>query len=109
MLTINHTVVKVKSTVRKDNTKTEDSLRKCYMSEYIANMLRKVRRRQLESKVLFGQAYFESDYIFTWQNGKPFSPDYVTKTFKKIVTRSENLPTELTFHDLRKSCMFLTS
>ncbi len=34
----------------------------------------------------------------------PFSPDYVTEAFKKIVGRSEYLLSDLTFHDLRKSC-----
>lgn len=49
--------------------------------------------------------YREKDYVFTWEDGRPFSPDYVTKAFKKIVTRSETLPSELVFHDLRKSCV----
>lgn len=53
---INHTVVKVKEKIAKDTTKTEASYR----------------------------TYSLPDYIFTWQGGRPFFLDYVTKAFKKI-------------------------
>lgn len=54
---------------------------------------------------MFGNEYQKTDYVFTWQDGRPIQPDYVTKAFKKIVKKSESLSTELTFHDLRKSCV----
>lgn len=102
---INHTVVKVKEKIAKDTTKTEASYRTYPLPDYIKNMLLEIRKRQKDYKILFGNEYQDSDYIFTWQNGHPFSPDYVTKAFRKIVRRSEHLSSDLTFHDLRKSCV----
>ncbi len=102
---INHTVVKVKEKIAKDTTKTEASYRIYPLPDYIGSMLLEMRDRQKKNKLLFGNEYQDSDYIFTWQDGRPFSPDYVTKAFKKIVGRSEHLSSDLTFHDLRKSCV----
>lgn len=104
-ITIEHTVVKVRSKIAKDNAKNESSVRTYPMPEYIRSMLVNVRQKQHENQKLFGTEYIVSDYIFTWPDGRCFSTDYVTKTFKKIVTRSEELSSELTFHDLRKSCV----
>lgn len=102
---ISHTIVKVKEKVAKDTTKTEASFRTYPLSDYIRDILLKVKNRQEHYKLLIGNEYQKSDYIFTWQDGRPISPDYVTKAFKKIVERSEELSSELTFHDLRKSCV----
>lgn len=65
----------------------------------------KVKNKQQHNKLLFGKDYQEREYIFTWQDGRPISPDYVTKSFIKIVSKNDSLSSELTFHDLRKSCV----
>lgn len=46
-----------------------------------------------------------SDYIFTWEDGRPYSPDYLSKAFKKIVRRNPELDNSLTLHSLRASCV----
>ena len=104
-LEINHTVVKVKKQTAKDTAKTEASYRTYPLSEYTTELLLKVKERQDLYRKLLGKEYHESDYVFTWQDGRCFSTDYITKTFKKIVKKEENLSSELTFHDLRKSCV----
>ena len=40
--------------------------------------------------------------MFTWEDGRPFSPDYVSKHHKKMV--AEFGRPDLTFHNLRHSC-----
>lgn len=102
---INHTVVKVKKQIAKDTTKTNASRRIYPLSEYTKGLLQKVKQRQEHYKNLFKSEYIDSDYIFTWQDGRCFSTDYITKAFKKIVIKDDNLSSELTFHDLRKSCV----
>lgn len=104
-LHISHTVVKIKDKITKDSTKTQASYREYPLSSYIKEKLQKVKKVQQANRVLFGEAYEHSDYVFTWEDGRPISPDYVTKGFKKIVERSEHLSSELSFHDLRKSCV----
>lgn len=102
---INHTIVKVKESIAKDTTKTEASYRKYPLSEVTKEMFLRLKRKQEINRKLFGSEYIDSDYIFTWEDGRLISPDYVTKAFKKIVKKSEQLSSELTFHDLRKSCV----
>ena len=98
-------MIKVKEKIAKDTTKTEASYRTYPLHNYIGNMLLEMRNRQKKNRLLFGNEYQDSDYIFTWQDGRPFSPNYVTKAFKKIVGQSEHLSSDLTFHNLRKSCV----
>jgi integrase len=52
-----------------------------------------------------GKDYYESDYIFTWEDGRPYTPDYYTKSFKKIVRGNASLDDSLTLHSLRASCV----
>ena len=50
----------------------------------------------------FGNDYIESDYIFTWKDGKLFRPDYVTKGFQKVLKKS--VFSHMRFYDLRHNC-----
>lgn len=43
----------------------------------------------------------ENDYVCTWPNGKVIEPNYLTRTFHSIVSKSD-LP-EIRLHDLRHS------
>ncbi len=47
----------------------------------------------------YGNTYFESDYVFTWDDGRLLSPDYVTQKFAKVL-KTCGLP-HIRFHDLR--------
>ena len=40
--------------------------------------------------------------VFVWDDGRPFSPDYVSHAFQKILKKN-HLP-QIRFHDLRHSC-----
>lgn len=51
---------------------------------------------------MFGDAYRKNDYVFKWDDGKPYPPDYVTNKFRKLLAKY-NLP-QIRFHDLRHSC-----
>ena len=71
----------------------------------IQNILVDTKRQQEENRVIFGDSYFDSDYIFTKPDGHPYTPDYFTKQFRKIIDASEDLPKGLVLHDLRASCV----
>ena len=104
-LHIEHTVSRVKSTVAKDRTKTDASQRSYPIPDEIRDKLDKIRDRQSENRKLFGNKYMDSDYIFTWEDGHCYSPDYLTKSFKKIVRNDDRLDNSLTLHSLRASCV----
>lgn len=57
--------------------------------------------KKQENKAIFGTGYKDTDYIFVWEDGTPYSPDYVSKKFEKIIKKSD-LP-RITFHKLRHS------
>lgn len=104
-LYIEHTVSRVKSTIAKNRTKTDASQRSYPIPDKIRDKLDKIRDRQLENRKLFGNQYMDSDYIFTWEDGHCYSPDYLTKSFKKIVRNDDRLDDSLTLHSLRASCV----
>lgn len=101
---IEHTVARMKTTVYKDRTKTFASAREYNLTDSISAMLDRIKEVQSSNRELFGDSYHESDYIFTWEDGRPYSPDYFTRQFKKIVKKTEGLDDSLHLHDLRASC-----
>lgn len=48
-----------------------------------------------------GNYYVQSDYVCIWQDGNVISPNYLTRTFKSVISKS-NLP-QIRLHDLRHS------
>ncbi len=100
-ITINHTVVKNRTIVRKDTTKNQSSHHTYLLIDDVRKVLLAQRERQAQNKKDFGSSYIESDYIFTWQNGRLFRPDYVTKGFQKVL-KKHGVPM-MRFHDLRHS------
>lgn len=77
------------------------------LTEDIKKLLLKLKKRQSNNRLFLRENYIETDYVFTWEDGRPYSPDYLTKSFKKIVERDSVLSSDLTLHSLRKSCASL--
>ena len=61
----------------------------------------RLKEKQLESKKIFGNTYYDSDYIFKWQDGKLYRPDYVTRSFQRVLKKHKLKVIRL--HDLRHS------
>lgn len=100
-LTINHTVVKNRTIVRKDTTKTQSSHHTYALIDDVREALLAQRERQTTNRKELGVAYQESDYIFTWEDGTLYRPDYVTRGFQRVL-KAHGLPM-MRFHDLRHS------
>ena len=107
ILHIERTVVHVKTTIEKERTKTRMSRRSYPISPQISELLNSIREKQLKNKEKFGPLYQDSNHIFTWEDGRPYSPDYVSKQFSRIIHRSEDLDNSITLHTLRVSCVSL--
>lgn len=71
----------------------------------IAEKLDALRLTQQQNKELMGKSYQDSGYIFCWEDGRPYTPDYLTKSFKKLVRANDRLDNNLTLHSLRASCV----
>lgn len=102
---IEHTVARVRTLVTKDRAKTDASVRSCAILPELQTILDKVKAEQARNRNLFGDAYHDSDYVFTWQDGRPFTPDYLSKKFRKMIDKSETLDKRLHLHNLRASCV----
>ena len=100
-LTINHTVVKNRTIVEKDKTKTQSSFHTYLLIQDVKEvLLREYEKRSAQIKS-FGRDYKKSDYVFTWEDGRLFRPDYITRAFQRVLEQ-HNLP-RMRFHDLRHS------
>ena len=104
-LTIKSTVTRANTIVEKDKTKTEASYRTFPLSDDIVNLLVLLKNQEKENKSLFGREYIQNDYVFKWDNGQPYNPDYITSKFDKTL-KKYNLK-KIRFHDLRHSCASL--
>ncbi len=99
-IVINHTVVRAEEgNVYRDNVKTESSHRYYPLLDGIKDDLLEL----METQKKLG-TYSEDGYVFKWEDGKTYSPDYITKLFRKAVIRCGKVPADLTVHGLRHSC-----
>ena len=100
-ITIRRTVVKVTETIAKDKTKTQSSRRSFPMTDEIRQLFHRLKDQQEYHRSLFGTMYTETNYVFTWQDGRPFTPDYVSKHFRYLLDQMGMK--HVRFHDLRHS------
>ena len=65
--------------------------------------LEKVRAEQEDYRKYFGKEYRNtSGYVFTWEDGSTYDPNYISRTFCKAM--KEFGRPEITFHKLRHTC-----
>lgn len=105
IIIIKHTVVRFSTVVEKDSTKTASSFRSYPITQDVKNILLDLKQQEKANRKIFGKEYIENDYIFKWENGKPYAPDYITRKFGKLLNK-HNLR-HIRFHDLRHSCASL--
>lgn len=102
IITIKHTVVRFTKVVEKDSTKNASSFRSYPLTPDVKEILLLLKQQEQENRRLFGKQYIDNDYIFKWQNGKPYAPDYITMKFSKLL--KQHKLRHIRFHDLRHSC-----
>lgn len=100
-LYINRTVVKMLHIHDENATKTFDSEREYPLTDELITFFKEVIAKKRMYKKFFGNNYTDNDFLFTWEDGRPFFPDYVSKHHKKMVAMFGK--PNLTFHNLRHS------
>ncbi len=83
----------------KETTKTKSSFRTLPLDSTMKKYLKQLKLQQMQNKMFYGNAYVDNDFVCKKENGEPFKPDYITRTFKRIL--DENKLPEIRFHDLR--------
>lgn len=84
-----------------DTPKNESSYRTLPMTDDVYQLLKTHKETQNKKKKLLGNYYIDSDFVCTFDNGQIITPNYLTKTFHRTLSKS-NLPL-IRFHDLRHS------
>ena len=98
-LSICHTVVKVTSVVEKDKTKNRTSRRTFPLTPEARAIFAEAKRAEAENRRLFGADYTENPYVFKWDDGHPYSPDYISHRFNDLL-KKHGLP-HIRFHEIR--------
>jgi integrase len=75
------------------------SRRTIALDKVTVRVLREYRRRQATQRVVAGEAWEDSGYVFADRVGAPLNPDYLTRRFRALVSASGLPPVRL--HDLR--------
>jgi integrase len=101
-MTIRHTVSKVTEVVAKDKTKNASSRRSFPLTAEAEAIFRRAKELEQQNRAAFGREYQENSYIFKWPDGHPYSPDYISHHFAKVL-KKHGLP-HIRFHELRHSC-----
>ena len=72
------------------------------MNEKVYERFKIERAKQEDNKIFFGDAYIDNDFVFKWNDGKPFNPSYYSRGIKLLSEKAGLSPVR--FHDLRHSC-----
>lgn len=85
--------------------KTTAGRRSITLADFVLDMLKQHRTRQLEAKSKVGSDWEDRNLVFTDLAGGYFNPRYLEKLFPKVLTEA-GLPS-MRFHDLRHSAATL--
>lgn len=100
VLSVENTRTKVGDQIVEKQPKTEKSIRQLALSDELVSALYEHKKEQAKRREC-SHAYLVTDYVVTMENGKPFSPNYLSDSFqchlKKYGFR------QVRFHDLRHS------
>ena len=81
--------------------KTEKGRRVVPLPEKIRIELKRHRKNQAQTKLLIGEMYEDEGFVFTWQDGRMVTPDYLSKRFLKLIRDAGY--EGIHFHSLRHS------
>ena len=98
-ITVKHVIVKSASIEAKDRTKSKKSKRTFDLLPEVRKVLLEVKAEQDANREMMGNCYQDTGHIFTWDNGLPYRPDYLTRAFQAQLKKT-SLP-KMRFHDLR--------
>ena len=94
-----------KTSIGEDDVKTRNSRRTLTFGASSIMVLKMERHKQQLQKMVAGNAWQETGYVFTNDIGGPLNPNGVSKRFSKLLTRMGHR--HIRFHDLRHTTAVL--
>lgn len=99
VLEVTDTVVMVGGRPQPSEPKTSAGRRRIALDEATVTALEDHQDRQEVEREFFADAYQDGGWVFAWPDGRPCSPNWVGKRYRRLV-RAMDLP-YIRFHDLR--------
>lgn len=90
-----HTRVTVQGTVTTSGPKTNAGRRSVPLGDDLVAVLRSHKVHQSEERLRAGAAWGDSGYVFVDELGRPYSPEYLTKRFRRLATGAGLRPVRL--------------
>jgi integrase len=97
-LTVRQSLEQTQAGLGFKSPKTRNSKRTIHLPDALVLALVRHREVQAEMRRQLGPAYQDLGLVFTWEDGRPFRPHYITLGFSRLARRLD-LPVR--FHDLR--------
>ena len=98
-ISIKHVVVKNRTVEAKDSTKSYSSRRTFEILPEVKSLLLNLKEEEKLNRAFYGNSYVENDYIFKHEDGNPYRPDCITRSFQRVLAR--NGLKKMRFHDIR--------
>ena len=98
-LVVRNTVVRFKTVLEEEHTKSEASKRTLALPNGLRLYFLELRKEQEENRMLCGADYHDSGHICQWPNGRAYDPSFISARFQKCLKKND-LPV-IRFHDLR--------
>lgn len=100
LLYIQHTLIRLNGEYIRETTKTEDSTRRIMLPDYIIELLKEHKKKQLEKRFRMGAAWMNPDLVFTNTQGNFYITGNLNNKLKRVIKGSD-LPQDLHLHSLR--------
>ena len=102
---IHQTRTKITREVLENNTKSPASKRDIPFDAELRRILERLLKERAENKRFFGNTYTDNNFVCVHADGRPLSPDYVSRHFKTVLDKLGFK--DLTFHSLRHTAATL--
>lgn len=104
-LRVVHTRVSLSGKAAASGPKTNTGRRPIPLSAELVALLRATRKRQLEERLAWGEAWTDSGYVFTREDGLPYHPEYLSDRFDRLC--SKHKLRRIRLHDARHTAASL--
>ena len=99
---LKHTLASGRKVVARDRTKTKKSYRTLALFPSAETLVKHLIAEKNANRCFYGDTYQDNDYLFTWDDGHIYDPNYISAKFTEA-TRKFGRP-EITLHKLRHTC-----
>ncbi len=86
-VTISRTRVSIGGRTVESTPKTAKGLRPIAIAPVVIEALRAWRQRQRKEHMSWGPGWTDTGFVFTWEDGRPYKPQYVLRSFQRAAER----------------------